>query len=95
MGNLVVQVVLYNNQLPIPKQKFFRFNRILVAIAGVCILPSIILGVNVTTVTTFSLYNVSKSNQIDNTASNADICVQYDTSTIVTDICVFVILKPK
>ncbi|QMS86884.1 DUF3172 domain-containing protein [Nostoc edaphicum CCNP1411] len=32
---------------------------------------------------------------MDNTASNADICVQYDTSAIVTDICVFVILKPK
>ncbi|WP_420761063.1 hypothetical protein [Nostoc sp. CALU 546] len=55
MGNLVVQVVLYDNELPAPKQKSFRFNRILVAIAGVCILPSIILGVNVTTVTTFSL----------------------------------------
>ncbi|QMS86885.1 hypothetical protein HUN01_04600 [Nostoc edaphicum CCNP1411] len=55
MGNLAVQVVLYNNQLPIPKQKSFRFNRILVAIAGVGVLPSIILGVNVTTVTTFSL----------------------------------------
>ncbi|MBN3885058.1 MAG: hypothetical protein V7K64_32740 [Nostoc sp.] len=55
MGNLVVQVMLYDNQTPIPKQKSFRFNRILVAIAGVTILPSIILGVNVTTVTTFSL----------------------------------------
>lgn len=54
VGNLVVQVMLYDNQTPIPKQKSFRFNRILVAIAGVAILPSIILGVNVTTVTTFS-----------------------------------------
>ncbi|MEH2237720.1 DUF3172 domain-containing protein [Nostoc sp.] len=55
------------------------------AIVGVAVLPSIILGVNLTTVTTFSPENVSKSNFIDNTESNADVCVQYDTSAIVTD----------
>ncbi|MEH2375256.1 DUF3172 domain-containing protein [Nostoc sp.] len=63
------------------------------AIAGVAILPSIILGANVTTVTTFSPENVFKSNYIDNTASNADICVQDDTSAIVAYTCVFVILN--
>ncbi|WP_442937249.1 DUF3172 domain-containing protein [Nostoc sp.] len=31
---------------------------------------------------------------MDNTASNTDICVHYDTNAIVTDICVFVILNP-
>ncbi|MBN3898308.1 MAG: DUF3172 domain-containing protein [Nostoc sp. NOS(2021)] len=56
-------------------------------------MPSIILGVNVTTVTTFSPKNVSRSNYIHNTASNADVCVQYDTSAIVTDTRVFVILN--
>jgi hypothetical protein len=43
------------------------------AIAGVPVLPSIILGVNVTTVTTFSAKNVSSSNYIYITTSNADI----------------------
>jgi hypothetical protein len=59
------------------------------AIAGVPVLPSIILGVNVTTVTTFSAKNVSSSNYIYITTSNADICVQYGTSEIVTNRCVF------
>ncbi|WP_366933358.1 DUF3172 domain-containing protein [Nostoc sp. NMS7] len=53
-----------------------------------------ILGANVTTVTTFSHENVSRSNYFDNTASNADVCVQDDTSAIVPDTCVFVILNP-
>ncbi len=46
--------MLHNNQLPADKEKSFRFNKILVAIAGVTVLPSTILGVSVTTVTTFS-----------------------------------------
>ncbi|MEH2400554.1 hypothetical protein [Nostoc sp.] len=45
------------------------------AIAGVAVLPSIILDVNVTTVTTFSPENVSRSDYIDNTALDADVCV--------------------
>ncbi|MEH1848025.1 MAG: DUF3172 domain-containing protein [Nostoc sp.] len=78
----------------------FASIRILVAMptaasyAGVAVLPSIILGVNLTTVTTFSSENVSRSNYIDNTALNADVCVQYDTSTIVANTHVFVILNP-
>ncbi|WP_375494596.1 DUF3172 domain-containing protein [uncultured Nostoc sp.] len=58
------------------------------------ILPSIILGVSVTTVTTFSLENVSRSNYIDNTKLHADICVQYDSRAIVADTCILVILNP-
>ncbi|MEH2059059.1 MAG: DUF3172 domain-containing protein [Nostoc sp.] len=64
------------------------------AIAGVPVLPSIILGVNVTTVTTFNSENVSRSNYIDNTVFNADVFVQYDTSAIVADTRLFVILNP-
>ncbi|WP_300424145.1 MULTISPECIES: DUF3172 domain-containing protein [unclassified Nostoc] len=59
---------------------------------GVAVLPSIILGANVTTV---SHENVFRSNYIESTASNADICVQYDTSAIVTDTHVFVISIPN
>jgi hypothetical protein len=76
------------------KRKSLRFNKKLVAIAGVAVLPSTILGASVTTVTTFIPKNVSKSNQVDDTAINADICVQYDTSAIVTNTCVSVILNP-
>ncbi|WP_392531807.1 DUF3172 domain-containing protein [Nostoc sp. C117] len=70
--------------------KFFYFNTILVAIVGVTVLPTIILGVNVTTVTTFSPKNVSSCNYTYNTTSNADICVHYGTSEIFTDTCVFI-----
>ncbi|WP_442936961.1 DUF3172 domain-containing protein [Nostoc sp.] len=63
------------------------------AIAGVAVLPSIILGVNLTTVTTFSSENVSRSNYIDNAVSDTHVCVQYDTSAILTHTCVFVILN--
>ncbi|QKQ77823.1 DUF3172 domain-containing protein [Nostoc sp. TCL240-02] len=73
---------------------FFVLIRYLVAIAGATVLPSTILGASVTTVTTFTSKNVFKSNQIDDTAFNADVCVQYDTSTIVTNTSVFVILNP-
>ncbi|MEH2140651.1 hypothetical protein [Nostoc sp.] len=45
--------MLHKNQLPTFKRKSFRFNKILVAIAGLHVLPSTILGANVTTVTTF------------------------------------------
>ncbi|WP_442947808.1 DUF3172 domain-containing protein [Nostoc sp.] len=47
-----------------------------------------------TTVTTFNPKNVSRSNYIDNTALNADVCVHYHTSAIVTNTQVFVILNP-
>ncbi|WP_445631791.1 hypothetical protein [Nostoc sp. DSM 114167] len=47
--------MLHSNQLDTFTQKSFRFKRILVrAIAGVAVLPSIILDVNTTTVSTFS-----------------------------------------
>ncbi|MBC6433388.1 DUF3172 domain-containing protein [Nostoc sp. HG1] len=62
---------------------------------GCCtILPSIILGVNVTNITTFSQKNVARSNYIDNTAPNTDVCVQYGTSAIIIDTCVFAVLNP-
>ncbi|MCC5625358.1 DUF3172 domain-containing protein [Nostoc sp. CHAB 5715] len=57
-------------------------------------MPSIILAVHHTTVTTFSQENVAKSNYIDNTAPNADVCVQYDTSAIIIYTCVFAVLNP-
>lgn len=47
--------MLHKDQLPISKRKSFRFNKILVAIASVHVLPITILGANVTTVTTFIL----------------------------------------
>ncbi|WP_190896396.1 DUF3172 domain-containing protein [Nostoc foliaceum] len=63
-------------------------------IVGLAVLISIILGVNVSTVTTFSPKNLSRSNYIDNTAFDTDVCVHYDTSAIFTDTCVFVVLNP-
>lgn len=54
-GNVVFQAMLHNNQLDTLTQKSFRIKRILIgAIAGVTVLPSIILDVSVTTVIIFS-----------------------------------------
>ncbi|WP_280524457.1 DUF3172 domain-containing protein [Nostoc commune] len=55
-------------------------------------LPSIILGVNVTNITTFSQKYVAKSNYVDNTAPNTDVCVLYPTRAIIIDTCVFAVL---
>ncbi|MBD2680720.1 MULTISPECIES: DUF3172 domain-containing protein [Nostoc] len=59
-------------------------------IAGVAVLPTIILGVNVTTVTTFSLKNVVTNHYTDNTTVDAYICVQSGTNAIARVIRVFV-----
>ncbi|WP_334843760.1 hypothetical protein [Nostoc sp.] len=56
--------------------KIFSLQEDIRAIAGVAVLPSIILDVSVTTVSTFSPLNFSRSNQVDNTASSTDVCVQ-------------------
>ncbi|MFN6471524.1 MAG: DUF3172 domain-containing protein [Nostoc sp. SerVER01] len=68
----------------------YYFQRMLGAIAGVVILPTIILGVNVTTVTTFSLKNVVTNYYTHNTKTDAHICVESGTSAIATDIRVFI-----
>ncbi|MCL6752165.1 DUF3172 domain-containing protein [Nostoc sp. CCCryo 231-06] len=47
-----------------------------------------------TNITTFSQKNVARSNYIDNTAPNTDVCVQYGTSAIIIDTCVFAVLNP-
>ncbi|WP_442938718.1 DUF3172 domain-containing protein [Nostoc sp.] len=62
--------------------------------AGVAVLPSIILDVNVTNITTFSQKNVVKSNCIDSTAPNTDVCVQNDTRAIIMDTYLFALLNP-
>ncbi len=67
---------------------------ILVPIAGLTVLPTIILGVNVTTVTTFSLKNVTTNDYAHNTRPDADICVQCGTNAIARDIRVFFLLFP-
>ncbi|MFN6515952.1 MAG: DUF3172 domain-containing protein [Nostoc sp. CreGUA01] len=62
--------------------------------AGLTVLPTIILGVNVTTVTTFSLNNVTTNDYAHNTRPDADICVQCPTNAIARDIGVFFLLFP-
>ena len=72
------------------KVNLFASIRILVAIAGLPVLPSITLGATVTTVTTFNPENVSRSNYIDSAALDPDVCVQHHTSAIVAATAVFV-----
>ncbi|MBW4673413.1 MAG: DUF3172 domain-containing protein [Desmonostoc geniculatum HA4340-LM1] len=76
--------MLHGSPAPSSKGASFCFGRILMAIVGAAVLPSINLGVNVTTVTTFSLKNVITSSYTHNTRPDADVCVEYGTSAIVT-----------
>ncbi|MDZ8032490.1 MULTISPECIES: hypothetical protein [unclassified Nostoc] len=89
--------MLHNNQLDTLTQKSFRFKRILVrAIAGVTVLPSIILDVSVTTLAllvhkiSLEVIKLIIPHPVEMSALN------YNISAIVTDICVFsIVLNPR
>jgi hypothetical protein len=72
----------------------FRFNTMIVAIIGAAIIVGILIGVSVSTVVNSSPDNVASSTYIDASAPDADVCVQYGASAIVTDARIFVTLNP-
>lgn len=72
----------------------FRFNTLILAIIGAAILLGIVIGVSFSSVATSDPENVANRSFIDSSAPNADICVQYGASAIVTDACLFVTLNP-
>lgn len=83
------------NQPSSDKTKFnFRFNTLIGAIIGAAILLGIVIGVSISSVANSNPENVASSSYIDSAAPNADICVQYGASAIVTDAHMFVTLNP-
>lgn len=72
----------------------FRLSTFALAIIGAAIMLGVIIGVSFSSVANSDPENVANSTYIDNAAPNADICVQYGASAIVTDARVFVTLNP-
>ncbi|BAY10009.1 DUF3172 domain-containing protein [Calothrix sp. NIES-2098] len=72
----------------------FRFNTLIAAIVGAAIMVGIVIGVSISSVANSNPQNVASSNYIDTAAPNADLCVQYGASAIVTDAHIFVTLNP-
>ncbi|MEH2188835.1 MAG: DUF3172 domain-containing protein [Nostoc sp.] len=72
----------------------FPFNTLMAAIIGSAILLGIVIGVSISSVANSNPNNVANSTYIDTAAPNADICVQYGASAIVTDAHIFVTFNP-
>ncbi|MBD2519732.1 DUF3172 domain-containing protein [Nostoc sp. FACHB-973] len=85
--------MLHNTQLP-NKHKPFRFNTMIVAIISAAILLGIVIGVSLTSLANSNPENINSSVYIDSVAPDANVCVQYGASAIVTDTRVFLTLNP-
>lgn len=72
----------------------FRLNTMIVAIVSAALLLGVLIGVSLTSVANSNPENVASSVYIDSAAPDADICVQYGASAIVTDTRVFLTLNP-
>ncbi|MGB3692958.1 MAG: DUF3172 domain-containing protein [Spirulinaceae cyanobacterium] len=64
------------------------------AIIGGIFILGIGIGIFFSTATSFGVENITSSETIDRSAPNAELCVQYGASAIVTDTKVFVTLNP-
>jgi hypothetical protein len=74
--------------------KPFRFNTMIAAIVSAALLLGVLIGVSLTSVANSNPENVASSVYIDSAAPDADVCVQYGASAIVTDTRVFLTLNP-
>ncbi|MBD2452038.1 DUF3172 domain-containing protein [Nostoc sp. FACHB-152] len=85
---------MQNNTRSPHNPKPFRFNTMIVAIVSAALLLGVFLGVSLTSVANSNPENIASSVYIDSAAPDADICVQYGASAIVTDTRVFLTLNP-
>ena len=77
-----------------PPKRFFDFNYAKVALVGVIFLLGMGVGIAFSSTASFNPENVASREVIDRSAPNAELCVQYGASAIVTDMRVFVSLNP-
>ena len=77
-----------------PSKRFFDFNYAKVALVGVIFLLGMGVGIAFSSTASFNPENVASREVIDRSAPNAELCVQYGASAIVTDMRVFVSLNP-
>ncbi|MGL5035050.1 MAG: DUF3172 domain-containing protein, partial [Microcystaceae cyanobacterium] len=78
---------------PNPKSKF-NLNYGTIALFGGIFVLGIGVGIGFTSTASFSPDNVASREVIDRSAPNAELCVQFGSSAIVTDMRVFVTLNP-
>lgn len=72
----------------------FKFSITTIALLGVIFLMGIGVGIGFTSTATFSPENVASREVIDRSAPNAEVCVQFGASAVVTDMRVFLTLNP-
>ena len=78
----------------VPASKPSIFNLATIAIMGGIFILGIGIGIAFTSTATLNTENVASSITIDRSAPNADLCVQYGASAMVSDMRVFVTLNP-
>ncbi|MBD2503309.1 DUF3172 domain-containing protein [Anabaena azotica] len=76
------------------KNQPFRLNTMIVAIVCAALLVGVLIGVSLTSVANSNPENIASSVYIDSAAPDANLCVQYGASAIVTDTRVFLTLNP-
>lgn len=90
----------YRDREPIPKPRSsspglpFGLSYATLAIIGGIFILGIGIGIFFSTATSFGVENITSREAIDRSAPNAELCVQYGASAIVTDTKVFVTLNP-
>lgn len=73
---------------------FKKLNYALVALIGGIFVLGIGVGIGLSSTTTFTPENVASRDFIDGSAPNAQMCVQYGASAMVSDMRVFLTLNP-
>lgn len=77
-----------------PKSPLFNLNYASLALFGVIFLIGVGVGIAFSSTASFEAENVASREVIDRSAPNAELCIQYGASAIVTDMRVFVTLNP-
>ncbi|BAY28058.1 DUF3172 domain-containing protein [Calothrix sp. FACHB-156] len=76
------------------KAKPFRLNTMILAIISAALLLGIVIGVSLTSLANSNPENINSSVYIDSAAPDANVCVQYGASAIVTDTRIYLTLNP-
>ncbi len=77
-----------------PEPSGSKFNYANIALFGGIFVLGIGVGIGVSSTASFDPQNVASREVIDKSAPNAELCVQFGASAIVTDMRVFITLNP-
>lgn len=82
------------SRYPPPEPPKSQLNYGMIALFGGIFVLGIGVGIGVSSTASFDPQNVASREVIDKSAPNAELCVQYGASSIVTDMRVFITLNP-